>query len=175
MENKRHRVRLVIYSSITAVIMLLIFLFSAQHGDGSQNLSDGFLKTLIGDLLSRILPRFTGDFGYDIRKYAHMFEYFCLGISSSLLFWEIFIGTRRRAIKATGAAEAFSFLYACSDEFHQLFVPERAGKFSDVRVDSVGFSLAAVLMLVIFCIYLHFLDKEDRSVYHKKINLCKSN
>lgn len=35
-------------------------------------------------------------------------------------------------------ALVFTFLYACSDEFHQTFVPGRLGCVSDVLIDTVG-------------------------------------
>ena len=31
-----------------------------------------------------------------------------------------------------------AFLYACSDEIHQLFVPGRSGQVSDVLLDTLG-------------------------------------
>ena len=34
--------------------------------------------------------------------------------------------------------------YACSDEFHQLFIPGRAGLVSDVLVDSIGAMLVTI-------------------------------
>ena len=42
--------------------------------------------------------------------------------------------------------------YACTDEFHQLFVPGRAGLLSDVLIDS----LSAVLGLVVFALLQKF-------------------
>ena len=38
------------------------------------------------------------------------------------------------------------FLYACSDEFHQLFVPDRAGLFTDVLVDTAGAVIALLVL-----------------------------
>ena len=35
--------------------------------------------------------------------------------------------------------------YACMDEVHQIFVPGRAGRFTDVLVDSIGIALGVVL------------------------------
>ena len=32
----------------------------------------------------------------------------------------------------------FCFFYACTDELHQYFIPERASKFTDVIIDCVG-------------------------------------
>ena len=37
------------------------------------------------------------------------------------------------------------FLYACTDEFHQLFVPGRSGNFRDVIIDTSGGVLSAIL------------------------------
>ena len=34
--------------------------------------------------------------------------------------------------------QGVTFLYACTDEIHQLFVPGRAGKFTDVLIDTTG-------------------------------------
>ena len=41
---------------------------------------------------------------------------------------------------------AITFAYACSDEIHQLFVADRAGKGSDVLIDMCG---AAIALLII--------------------------
>ncbi len=47
------------------------------------------------------------------------------------------------------AAFAFSTLYAASDEFHQLFVPGRAGLFTDVAIDSCGAALGSALAALV--------------------------
>jgi VanZ family protein len=36
------------------------------------------------------------------------------------------------------------FLYACSDEIHQLFVPNRSGELLDVLLDTFGGSLGVL-------------------------------
>ena len=46
----------------------------------------------------------------------------------------------------------WSVLYACSDEFHQLFVPGRSGQFIDVCIDSSG-ALFGILCLWC-CLYI---------------------
>ena len=38
----------------------------------------------------------------------------------------------------TAAALGFCFLYACTDELHQYFVPGRACRFKDVMIDTAG-------------------------------------
>ena len=39
-----------------------------------------------------------------------------------------------------------TFLYACTDEFHQTFVPGRAGRFTDVLIDCTGALVLCILV-----------------------------
>ena len=39
----------------------------------------------------------------------------------------------------------FSFLYACIDEIHQIFVPGRSAQFRDVLIDTLGASFGATI------------------------------
>ena len=136
-EERGHRARLCSFGLLTLAVMVMIFLFSAQDGEDSRAMSSGFLSSLVGALLERLLPRLSDKgAGWDIRKYAHMGEYFCLGLSAFLFYAELFRWKKKG--RAAVYALVTSFLYACSDEVHQIFVPERAGRFVDVLIDSVG-------------------------------------
>ncbi|MBR1455661.1 MAG: VanZ family protein [Oscillospiraceae bacterium] len=140
MMKDKHKKRIVLYAVMTLAVMAFIFIISAQDGDTSGDLSKGFLASLVGRLLEKILPRLSDQgAAYDIRKKAHMCEYLCLGASSALLAYEALLFRRGRPAAAPLAALLFCFLYACSDEWHQTFVPGRAGLFSDVLIDSAGY------------------------------------
>ena len=57
---------------------------------------------------------------------------------------------RGRSLALMGAlAVAFSFLYACLDEFHQLFVDGRCGQPFDVAVDTSGALVAVAVALIV--------------------------
>ena len=142
----RHRARLCLFGLLSLAVMALIFCLSAQNGPDSGRLSSGFLASPLGRLLTRVLPRLTdrGE-GWDIRKYAHMSEYGLLGASAFLFLAELFRWQERG--RAALMALAFSFLYACSDELHQLFVPGRGGCFPDVLVDSAGYTGGVLMAL----------------------------
>lgn len=133
-------------------VMLAIFCFSAQDGDESQRLSDGFLASLLGRLLDALLPRLTEKgMDFDIRKYAHMTEFCALGVCCFL-----YVSERRRwarDLHAALLALGFSLLYAGTDELHQLFVPNRACRFADVLVDGVGILVGVTLARLVQ--YLH--------------------
>ena len=70
-----------------------------------------------------------------LRKTAHLFEYFIL----TLLFWRTIRKQTKLPFKKVGLI-CFSLVivYAISDEFHQHFVVDRAGKVVDVFVDGAG-------------------------------------
>ena len=74
---------------------------------------------------------------------GHMVGYFLLGI---LLYRALNRGSFAWSGKAAGCTLLIGFLYALSDEFHQLFVPGREASLGDVALDAVGivFLLALV-------------------------------
>jgi VanZ family protein len=77
-----------------------------------------------------------------VRKGGHVTEYFLL----TLLLWRAWSMTKRAAWapgRITAVAAACAVLYACSDEFHQTFVPGRQGQAQDVVIDAIGVLLAS--------------------------------
>ena len=42
------------------------------------------------------------------------------------------------------------FIYACSDEFHQAFVPGRVGQFSDVLIDMIGVLVGVISVRLVY-------------------------
>ena len=53
-------------------------------------------------------------------------------------------------MKVVLLAVFFAFLYACSDEVHQLFVVGRAGQVKDVFIDTFGSFLGVLLYSFIY-------------------------
>lgn len=48
----------------------------------------------------------------------------------------------------------FSFLYACTDEIHQIFVPGRSAQFRDVLIDTLGASFGALIAYLIIKLFV---------------------
>ena len=143
---KRNKKALLIYGFLTLLVMAMIFFMSARDGNESGSMSEWLMNTSFGRFLITILPRLT-DYGaeHDIRKYAHMTEFVLLAIPACLFFRELLLERRPRL--AAGCDLVFCFLYACSDEFHQTFIPGRVGAFSDVLVDMAGAIFGIILVL----------------------------
>ncbi|MGE5676007.1 MAG: VanZ family protein [Mycobacterium leprae] len=93
----------------------------------------GLLPQLMGPVLTDVLELL-------IRKSAHLLSFALLAL---LLDWALAGGKdwRRRAV-----AFALTVLYAASDEIHQLFVPGREGRVTDVLIDSSGALIALLLV-----------------------------
>lgn len=128
-----------------------IFYLSHQPGSESSELSSNIVIVILS-VVGNIIP-FDIDvsiFHTMIRKSAHFFAYFILGM---LFYWAL----ERMKVRWLYAL-LFSFLYAVSDEIHQLFIPGRSGEFRDVFIDSCG---ALVGIVCILCLSRPFRKKDD--------------
>lgn len=72
------------------------------------------------------------------RKIAHFLEYGIL----SLLWHRALLGKSRTLLSI-----AFSVFWACVDEYHQSFIPNRTASIEDVGIDSLGI-IAAQIMII---------------------------
>lgn len=135
------------FFGLSIIWMTLIFYFSHQTGDDSSSTSE-----IISKFIARI---FVSDFdekslayqtdlldglGFVVRKLAHMTEYFILFLFLSIGFWQFF------PKKYWIIAFSISLVYACSDEFHQLFINGRSGSIVDVLVDVSGIIMVILLI-----------------------------
>lgn len=123
--------------------MALIFSFSNQIDVDSSKVSDGFIDRTVVKIYkifnenttkekeNEIIEKYT----YPIRKLAHYTLYFILGILSFLVVKDYSINK-----KLIIYSLLICFLYACSDEFHQLFVIGRSASIKDVIIDTFGSS-----------------------------------
>ncbi len=82
-----------------------------------------------------------------IRDIAHMAEYAILFILLYIAM-RVFISGRCRALILS---LAICFVYACTDEIHQYFVPGRAFELIDIGLDTLGAVIVSVALLLFFC------------------------
>lgn len=158
MIKNQNSIKIFVYLIMTLFCMSVIFCFSAQDGGESQMLSDGllkYLKSLVGMLP---LPE-DWDAGFLLRKAAHFAEFYALGASSCLLAGKL---RNKKTVSYGFRALIFSVLYACTDEMHQLFVPERAASFSDLMIDSAGAAAGVASILLLRLIIIRIRSKEER-------------
>ena len=107
-----------------------------KNGDGSKKYSDSVADMMAErgfDLLEAVL-----------RKIAHFSLFFILGILISALISQYEIKGEIRALIVVLYAGAVAFI----DETIQIFSPGRAGRLTDVLIDSSGAACAAILFLI---------------------------
>lgn len=115
--------------------IILIFGFSQDSGDVSSVKSDGIANVIIN-----IVSDITGKnldidiCTFIIRKIAHFTEYMILG----LLVINVIKDYKTIDTKVLIISILLCFIYACSDEIHQLFVSERSGRITDILIDTAG-------------------------------------
>ena len=130
------------------LVMGLIFWFSQMDGPDSAALSGGTVRRLLR-LLARMGTLKDQEQLFPVletlvRKAAHAAEYALLG-GCLVLPFAFHLQKRGRALFALPLAA--SVVYACSDELHQLFIAERAGRILDIGIDSGGACLGILLAL----------------------------
>lgn len=165
--ERRRRKAVRICFLLSFLWMMFIFMMSQQNADTSTETS---LRagTLVAEL---VVPGYRDwpaaeqralamQIDYPVRKLAHASEYTVLGILYSLSVLSVSAIPKWRKLLCT--AFPLGVLYAMSDEFHQLFVPGRAGRVSDVLIDSSG----VLLGIAIVSLFMHIKQfLKTRSVY----------
>lgn len=141
MNNKRK----VIYWSLLIGWMIFIFIMSNQPATISDSQSIGVLKLFIklGIDINEIFGEFAN---FIIRKCAHFMEYMILGLLTFNVL-RFYYNIKQVSVITIICI----FLYAASDEIHQLFVPGREGAIRDVFIDtSGGIVLVGIRLMIIY-------------------------
>lgn len=164
--NKNILKHVIRYILIICIIILCctIFKFSAAKGSVSSNTSGKFSSFLLdifanGKEMSDIDKIQTiENMQILVRKSAHFFIYMLLGIlTMSCAYTFNWCKPYKFDISVT-----FTFLYACSDEFHQLFVPGRSGMFVDVCLDTVA-AACGIILIMFIALIINKIKKKNKN------------
>lgn len=158
--NKTLIIRAVLIALII-LVMSVIFGFSAQTGDESSGVSSGLMQALMK--MVGIDPEGLSEEAFItaervLRKLGHFTEYAVLG---ALVCWLILTYNVKRWL-CVAFAVAFSFVYACLDELHQLLVPDRGARFTDVLIDTGGSLCGAAFAVCVVIVALAISHKKKK-------------
>ena len=148
--SKKRKILTVFSFVLTIALMCTIFYLSNQPAGESSALSDSLISKIF-DLIGLVIPVKV------IRKTAHASE-FCL---LAFLFSNSF--TLLKNDKWHLISLACSFVYACSDEIHQLFIEGRAGRVSDVFIDTAGAIIGIAVYFILLKIFNSVRRRKDVS------------
>lgn len=143
-----YNIRRIIFLIIAVTWMIVIFTFSAKPGDESEDQSIKVGMTVchifvhgFDNLEEYEQTAMAKKIDYPVRKTAHATEYavlagFVLGaVTTGFIRW-----------KNVLTAVCIAVLYAATDEFHQLFVPGRSGRITDVLIDGCGALIGTLII-----------------------------
>ena len=126
----------IIKYTLLIIWMIIIFLFSNQPAKESSKLSNSFLEKTITifyrDINTEKKEQLIKKYGLITRKLAHFTIYLVLGVLMLSTLSEYNIKTKILV------SITLCFLYALSDEIHQLFIIGRSKEFKDVLIDTAG-------------------------------------
>lgn len=143
-----------LFHSILVIIwMLVIFNFSSQNGTKSTKTSDVVTSMVVNvttSVANKDIPREevkkkVEDSTFLVRKTAHFTEYLILGILVLQLLSDYTKINKRMLIVSL----IICYLYAVSDEVHQIFIPDRTAKVLDTFIDGAG----SLVGITIYSIY----------------------
>lgn len=151
MENKmKKNIERIILLILLLGTFSIIFGFSNQDGEKSGSIS----KKITEEIVKRI-PQIqekeqeereliTQRTEKVIRKLAHFSIYTLVGILLMALISTYQIKEKNKIIISI----IMGITYACSDEIHQSFVPERSPMITDVMIDTMGVMLGILIILL---------------------------
>ena len=149
--------------TILRIILLLllaftfytIFQFSSQDGVDSGKLSRKVVNKIVNvfahtkDLSSQTKYKIVEKSQPIIRKGAHFSIYIVVGVLIMT-----FVSTYRISLwKKLLISSGIGFLYAISDEVHQMYVPGRTAKILDVGIDTAGVWFGIFIVLIFISIW----------------------
>lgn len=144
----------------------IIFGFSGQNGEESSGVSRKVTQFIVENILHtpeetkmQTIEQLEGI----VRKLAHFSIYTVVGI----LLMGLVSTYNIEEMKRIYISIIIGIIYATSDEIHQFFVPDRAAKFTDVMIDTMGVALGALLVLL----FIKMLVKNE----HKKCQKSPKN
>lgn len=148
-ETRKNQICFLVFGLLSLMIMVIIFLFSAQRAEDSAALSGEFgsfiekllngMKWLLGKNLVLWIKAY-------LRKIAHFVLYTLLGgfVMATITNTKIQKASVKIAISAV-----VGLLYSISDEIHQLFIAGRSGEVRDVLLDFAGVVTGIAITLAI--------------------------
>ena len=149
-----------VFLSLSIMIAVLIFWFSHQTASVSSDESEGLIWNVLNfipyfaRMADSVKLEIIDNVHTLVRKTAHFSIYAALGICV-FNYIITYISAKKKALLFS---VGICFLYACTDEIHQLFVEGRSGEVRDVFIDTCG-ALTGICFVLVTA---HFILKVRR-------------
>ncbi|HZF02683.1 MAG TPA: VanZ family protein [Methylomirabilota bacterium] len=130
------------------VLVCMAMIFSASSDAHSQQHSSGIFEPFLHWLFPKMPQTEIERIHHGIRKCGHLTEYAIL----ALLLWRALNQSKNKLSPWSwprfSGALLIVFIYAATDEFHQIFVPGRTPLMSDVFIDTTGGAIGLLALWI---------------------------
>ena len=135
-----------VFLILLIVMFAIVFLFSNQSSEISHQISNRMANSINIQQKNEWTDASSQKvvLGLSLRKYAHVFLYFIIGIFAFLV-----VPNKKQSFKRPLIAMVICYLSSIFDEIHQYFVPSRTAEFTDTLIDEIGFTIS---ILICWCI-----------------------
>lgn len=150
-------IKILVSVLIVLIWMVVIYKLSAMSSNESNSKSKDFISQIAEkidcdkDTTSKIKKNnskkeIINELNTPFRKCAHASVYFVLSFFIMNMLSQI---KRHKSIDYL-IASIFCFVYACTDEYHQLFVDGRTGQLLDVLIDTIGTCIGCFMFSILY-------------------------
>ena len=161
-----------ITGALVILWMIIVFLFSSETSDKTNNTSGNFTEKIV-NIISNVINKSEiekEELVQKIEPYIRKITHYSLyTIGGSFIIISVIqykkINEKNRIIISLG----IGILYAISDEIHQYFVPGRSCTIKDVYIDSLGIATGICFILITNKIY-EYIKYYNLKNNHKGIN-----
>ena len=153
--NKKINILRAILIILLLMMFETIFNFSNQNGEKSGSISREITEKVTKNIKAiqklekcekeKVLTKIE----HYISKLAHFSLYFIVGILTMSLMCTFDLKNVKRIFIGLG----IGVFYAASDEFHQIFIPDRTASIFDIIIDSCGVFCGIIFAQLIIKIY----------------------
>ena len=138
-----------IYRKIALLMILVLlsttFVFSNSLKSREKSKADSdVIVEVVENVSEKIYPDNQLNWHYIVRKSAHLFEFFVLGVFTMILS----LSFKKDRWKTVLCGFLYVFFVACTDEIIQRFT-DRGSSFTDVMIDLAGASVGICVVLVL--------------------------
>ena len=152
--------KLIISIIIIILWLLVIFVFSSMNENTSHIQSKKVVQKIYinkqivenNKITKNNIQKAKNKYDQKIRKIAHVTEFAILNIFFVNLIHQL---KEKFKLKYLIISIILTFIYACTDEIHQIFVQGRTSSFIDVLIDTAGAITTSLIIYVIYKINLH--------------------
>lgn len=162
--SKRRRIWKIVVIALTLAWMVMIFVMSGFPAETSSKQS-GVVVEVVKTVfkVSPKQPDLFNNLTTIVRKCAHAFEYFVLGILLLNAIRQIWPAKCKKSwVRYWYLAVVGASVYAVTDEAHQAFVSGRSCELRDIIIDTLAAGVGVGVVMLIRRWWKAFSNREDK-------------